>query len=320
MSRRVSIAHITDAHVAPFGRPTATLKHLSLAVFEDLVAQCRERGVDVVLFGGDNIDNRGQGAHDLEAFVDTAARLDSWYCVAGNHEAPRTGVMTKERFLRSVEGHGAKRGFGGFSEAVGGVRLIGLDTTLIGSAGGYIAPAMMRFLSDAISEATEEDIVVLGHHPLYRAWEPLVLDAWDREYLVANRHDVVQLLASHPRVRMYLCGHHHASRIQRVGRPGRSGFYHVLTSSPVAFPHSARILHVEDDGVRVEPLTPRLPGLVEAGTEAVFGGRKARRFQQIDPDLSLLGYLQGSPADNATFLPHDLGDRPATAAESMLAR
>jgi len=304
-AEQLTVAHITDAHVAPNGRPTATLKHLSLAVFEDLVAQCKERGVDLVLFGGDNIDNRGHGREDLAAFMDVAAGLDRWLCIPGNHEAPPSGDITKERFLRAVQGHGPETDFAGFSRGVGDVRVIGVDSSLTGSPGGYLAPAMMRFLTQEIHGAEEPHILVLGHHPLYRAWEPLQLDAWDREYLVANRHDVVALLASAPKVRAYLCGHHHASRIQRVGRPGRSGFYHVLTASPVAFPHVGRILHIDAEGIRVETLTPRLPGLVEAGRQAVLTGRKAMRFSASGSNGNFLDYLVGTSTDNVVFLPHD---------------
>jgi 3',5'-cyclic AMP phosphodiesterase CpdA len=304
-SSHISIAHITDAHVAPFGRLTAALKHLSLAVFEDLVAQCRERNVDVVLFGGDNIDNRGHGEADLDAFIHTAATLDRWYCVLGNHEAPRTGPISKDRFIRAVHGHGPENPSGNFSRAVGDVRIIGIDTVLTGSPGGYVDPSSMRFLAEAIRDAAEPHILVLGHHPLYRAWEPMQLDSWDREYLVANRHDVVALLASEPRVRAYLCGHHHASRIQRIGRR-YSGFYHILTASPVAYPHFGRVLHVEPDGIRVEALVPRLVGLPEAGRQAVVTGRKAQRFGQfMGQHGGFLEYLVGTERDKAAFLPHE---------------
>ena len=42
----VRLAHLTDLHVAPFGRPTTVLKQHSVAVLEDLVAQVRAAGVD----------------------------------------------------------------------------------------------------------------------------------------------------------------------------------------------------------------------------------------------------------------------------------
>lgn len=308
------IAHITDAHVAPFGRKNATLKHLSLAVFEDLVDQCRDKA-DLVLFGGDNIDNRGHGEADLEAFMDLASRLDSWRVIPGNHEAPRQGSMTKERFLWAVAGHGPSVGQTSFSESFGDVRVIGIDTVLTGSPGGYVSKGTLKFIAREIREATEPHVIVLGHHPLVRTWAPYHLDVWDQEYLVSNRDQVRAILGAHTKVRAYLCGHHHASRIQRMGRPTRHGFYHVMTASPVSFPHTSRILHVRPDGIEVEPLLPRLEGLVAQGAEAVITGRKAERYPLLGSRRPFLSYLEGKTQDNRTWLPTDPPAEDRTADE-----
>lgn len=307
MSDVIRIAHITDAHVALHGRPTATLKHRSCAVLADLVDQCRERGVDFTLFGGDNIDNRGHGEADLEAFLELAGRLDGWACILGNHEAPRSGGVSKERCSWAFGGHGVSPGRSSFSVGLGLVRLIGIDTVLTGTPGGYVSPATMRFLAEEIRAAPEPHVVVMGHHPLYRVWEPLQLESWDREYLVANRRDVIALLSSAPRVRAYLCGHHHASRIQRIGgRVKSTGFYHILTASPVAYPHQARAITFDADGIWIEPMTPRIPGLIEEGAAAVLTGRKAQRYGLLNAGRPFLEYLSGREKDNRVFLPYHL--------------
>ncbi|NJK88087.1 MAG: hypothetical protein HC923_00975 [Myxococcales bacterium] len=158
------IAHITDAHVAAAGRPTATLKHRSVEVLRDLVAQCLELEVDLVLFGGDNIDNRGAGEADLDAFLEIVRPLPTWVSVLGNHEAPRADGVSKERCSWALGGHGVAPGRLNFSTKVGPVRIVGIDTVLSGSSGGYVSPATMKFLADEIRRADEEHILVLGHH------------------------------------------------------------------------------------------------------------------------------------------------------------
>jgi 3',5'-cyclic AMP phosphodiesterase CpdA len=317
-SNAIRIAHVTDAHVAPRGRPTATLKHRSCEVLSDVVAQCRERDVDLVLFGGDNIDNRGNGEADLEAFLDIAGRLDHWACILGNHEAPRSGGLSKERCQWALGGHGVAPGKPNFSVGVGMVRVIGIDTVLTGTSGGYVSPATMRFLAEEIHRAEEPHVIVMGHHPLYRVWEPHHLESWDREYLVANRQDVIALLSSAPRVRAYLCGHHHASRIQRIGgRVKSTGFYHILTASPVAYPHGSRSFRFDAEGIWIEPLLPRIPGLLEEGAAAVATGRKAQRYALLNASRSFLEYLSGRERDNQVFLPYRL---PTTEDLPRLAR
>lgn len=304
----VLLAHITDSHVAASGRPTAILKHRSIEILTDLVAQIRERRVDCTLFGGDNIDNRGHGFEDLETFAGLVGGLNRYYCTFGNHEAQAasTGRVTKDHFATRLPGCGMEVGRYSFSEAVGNVRVIGIDTTLVGTSGGYVAPRTMRFLADEIRRAEEDHVVVMGHHLLYRAWEPFMLESWDNEYLVANRTDVITLLASSPKVRAYLCGHHHASRIQRIACRGQTGgFYHILSASPVAFPHTARLLRFSDDGIHVEALRPRISGLVDEGRDAVLLGRKAERYATLGSTRNFLDYVEGRSSDNEVILPYD---------------
>lgn len=307
-SRGVVLAHVTDAHVTRSGRRTAALKDEAVTIFEDVVDQLREKNVELTLFGGDNIDNRGDGERDLDAFFAVARDLERFVCVHGNHEAVagRPGYVSKHEFAARMTGHGLAKDRFVFSEAAGDVRVIGIDTTLIGSPGGFVAPSTMSFLAQELRRAEEAHIVVLGHHLLHRSWEPLTYHAWDKEYLVANRDAVTALLASQPRVRAYLCGHHHASRIQRIAARGQSGgFYQILTSSPVSYPHSARLLRFERDALHVEAIRPRRPELIDAGREAVKSGRKSQRFESLGSERSFLQYVAGRTSDNEVVLPYD---------------
>jgi 3',5'-cyclic AMP phosphodiesterase CpdA len=320
-ARDVVLAHITDAHIVAFGaRPTATLKHRSIEVLKDLVAQVRAIGPDCTLFGGDNIDNRISGDQDLEVFATIAESLDRFVCIAGNHEAgsKKLGRVTKSQFAERIRGRGIEPDRYSFSEPIGNVRVIGIDTTLEGTAGGYVSQRTMRFLADELHNAEEDHIVVLGHHLLHRAWEPHYLQSWDDEYLVANRQDVIALLASCARVRAYLCGHHHASRIQRIASRGHSGgFYHVLTASPVAYPHTARILRFGQAGIHVSTIAPRIDGLVEEGRQAVLTGRKARRYAMLGASRDFLQYVEGRTSDNDILLPYDHAPKAQQAGVSM---
>lgn len=304
-----TIAHVTDAHVAPRGRRTAVLKDRSVEILEDIVAQIAESGAEATVFGGDNIDNRGDGPADLEAFLGVVEPLDRWRCLPGNHEAQPvlhgSGRICKHTFQAALGERGLDPGDHGFSERVGDLRVIGIDTTVVGAGHGHVADEVLRYLSRELRHAEEPHVVVVGHHLLARPWAPHHVEAWDEEYLVHNRETLVSLLAAHPRVRAYLCGHHHASRIDHVGAhsPG-GGFYHVVTPSPVAFPHGARLLSFDDEAMHVTSLRPRIPGVLEAGREAVMTGRKASRFAAIGGADEFVAYVAGRPEDNDVVLPH----------------
>ncbi|MCC7383090.1 MAG: metallophosphoesterase [Deltaproteobacteria bacterium] len=305
-----SLAHITDAHVAPGGRRTAVLKDLSVPILEDLTDQLIALGADAALFGGDNIDNQGEGERDLEAFVRIADRFDRWVAITGNHESVNVqrgeGRISKEQFAAGVAGHGIEPGRYNFSQVIGDVRVIGIDTTLSGSEGGYVAPRTMDFLARELRSAGEEHVVVLGHHLLAAPWAPYRLDVWDRQYLVANRDVVISLLSTCPRVRAYLCGHHHASRIHRIaGRGDSAGFYHILTPSPAAYPLAARLITFEQNAMIVRSVRPRIPGAVDIALGAVLGGRKAKRFETLGNARGFSDYVAGRASDNDAILPYD---------------
>lgn len=307
-SMAVVLAHVTDAHVAPAGRRNAGVKDQSVPILRDLVEQINERGADLTLFGGDNIDNHGNGERDLDAFMELTSPLQNWVCTVGNHEAEAKlpGYLSKEEFAERVTGHGISKDQLTFSIGVGDVRVIGIDTTLVGTAGGYVAPRVMSYLASELNRAEEEHIVVLGHHLLYRTWEPHQLHQWDKDYLVSNRDAVIALLASHPRVRAYLCGHHHASRIQRIAARGcYGGFYHILTSSTVSYPCAGRVLRFEREGIHVASIQPRIPRLLEEARDAVMTGRKAQRFELLGSQRTFMQYVSGRAADNDALLPYD---------------
>ncbi|MBI2372582.1 MAG: metallophosphoesterase [Deltaproteobacteria bacterium] len=303
--RLTTLAHITDAHVAPRGRRNAVLKDRSVEILSDLVDQVAEANADATLFGGDNIDNRGDGSRDLEEFLRLANKGPDWLCVVGNHEASDgQKFLSKDEFARRAVGHGIRPGQHRFSEVVGDVRIIGIDTTLVGSHGGHVDDSTLAFLARELRSALEPHVVVLGHHLLAAPWAPYRLDAWDQEYLVSNRDVVTGLLASFPRVRAYLCGHHHASRIHRIaGRGEGGGFWHIMTSSPVAYPHSGRLLRFESDRLVVRSMRPRLDRVAEDGLAAVMSGRKARRYSALGSARSFLDYVAGQPSDNDVILP-----------------
>lgn len=305
----VKIAHITDVHISAEGRRTAVLKDRAAEILTDVLAQINEHEVDLTVFGGDNIDNRDGGRADLDLFLETTSHLDNWRCILGNHEAKGESnkypsALTQEAFLQAVAGHGIGPGQTSFSESLGNVRLIALNTTVPGHHGGKVDNETFEFLKTELANASEEHIIIFGHHLLTQTWAPAHIEIWDQEYLIENAREVRELLLSYPNVRAYLCGHHHASHISFVaGNERENGFYHILTPSLSAFPHGARILTVTDESLIVETVEPRLEGLLEEGWSAVLGGRKIQRFETLNHPRSFKEYVGGSESDRNVCLP-----------------
>jgi 3',5'-cyclic AMP phosphodiesterase CpdA len=317
-----TLVHVTDAHITRSTRRTATLKHRSVEIVDDLLPQIEALSPEAVIFGGDNIDNRERGEEDLALFAERLERVRRPLVVAGNHEAPARAQrsVSKSAFLERMARWTNYPELGCFSESFGDVRVIGIDTTLEGTTGGFVAPATMAFLANALRTAEESHIVVVGHHPLHPVWFPRRIEAWDRAYLVANREMVVALLASCARVRVYLCGHHHGSRVDRLASRGHSGgFYQILSPSASAFPHGARVLRFGPNGLQLDRIRPTIPGLLDEGARAVVTGGKAALFARFGSASDVLPYVRGRSIDNQVFLPYHAAPRSHRIASGVLA-
>ncbi|MEM7678448.1 MAG: metallophosphoesterase, partial [Myxococcota bacterium] len=107
-ARPTRLAHVTDAHTTLDGRATTVLKHRAVDILNDVLEQIRHRKSDCVLFGGDNIDNRGAADRDIAAFERLVEPLSDWRYVVGNHEAsrPKPGRITKAQFQRRFGANG----------------------------------------------------------------------------------------------------------------------------------------------------------------------------------------------------------------------
>ena len=160
---------------------------------------------------------------NYEAIYSHPDLMIDWYPICGNHEyrgntqavvdysnVSRRWEMPARYYSRTFTGKGTA------------VKVIFLDTTpIIGKYSGnpekypdaaaQDAEAQLRWLDKELSEASEDWIVVAGHHPVY-ADTPKD----DSERLDMQRR-VNSILKKH-KVDMYLCGHIH--NFQHISRDG----------------------------------------------------------------------------------------------------
>ena len=156
-----------------------------------------------------------------------------WYAVLGNHEYqgepqalidyskvnPRWNMPS--RYYTKV----FKRG--GVS-----VRLVMLDTTPMierfrtsekySNAGLQNYKEQLEWLDKTLSEATEDWVLVMGHHPIHAYTKKPKSERTDM------RNNVDKILRQHDNVAMYLCGHIHS--FQHL-RDKKSNIDYVITSS-----------------------------------------------------------------------------------------
>jgi predicted phosphodiesterase len=101
---------------------------------------------------------------------------------------------------------------------VDGLTLALLDTTRPGAAGGQVPADQREWLGDLAAEA-DRPVLVLGHH---HVWSP---ESHNRpaDYFGINPDDserLVEIVAQHPGILGYACGHTHRNRVRHIAATG----------------------------------------------------------------------------------------------------
>ncbi|MFD3596171.1 metallophosphoesterase [Nocardia sp. NPDC058640] len=168
-----------------------------------------ERAADHLVIAGDLTD-----CGSAEQCAGVGARLDEWgvrgrdyFVCRGNHDAPR----------ESGDHWGAVFGpFGRLScHELGGLRLIGLDTTRRRGAGGMISPDQIAHLRATLAADSDMPTLVFGHHPASRH---AALSNPGGPGFVLDRASAAALQACYrtaPGVFLHHSGHTHRNRRSR---------------------------------------------------------------------------------------------------------
>ena len=194
------IAQISDTHLTDSGRNA-----YGVAPVAENLARCIQHinqlvpKPDLVLVTGD-ITYSGQ----LEEVECAAALLDALHCpyfiIPGNHDSRES--------LWSVFGGGScpssYQGFLNYVIEAYPIRLIGLDSTVPGEAGGEICPARLSWLDTRLSEDTEKPTIIFMHHPPVK-FGVLETDV-DGFVGAQSLGDVIEKYGN---IKTILCGHIH---------------------------------------------------------------------------------------------------------------
>ena len=156
---------------------------------------------DAVLVTGDmsdlgTLDELGRVKAELDRLVMPS------YVIAGNHDerieirevfADHTYLGSGEFLQWTVDAHD--------------IRLVGLDTTILGQHDGELCEKRLAWLDAALAAVPDKPTVVAMHHP------PFDTGIWwmDKGGLQRGGDELRNLLADHSQVVRVVCGHHHRS-------------------------------------------------------------------------------------------------------------
>ncbi|WP_328391291.1 metallophosphoesterase [Nocardia sp. NBC_00416] len=234
------------------------------AVLDDL--RRSDRGAEILLLAGDLTAEAAP--EDLRA---VRARLDRWgepgrdyLTVPGNHDRPHTG--DEYETCPAVVGAADHRDcwsevFGPRQQLIehelGGLRILGLDTSALDGAGGVLDPGQLDRVTELLRGEPDRPTVVFGHHPVTveagltnTAGPGFVLDR-------ATALRLQQLYEGAPGVFLQHSGHTHRTRRTRPDTACAVEFLEV--GAIKEYPGGYSLLRIYEGGYTVNFYKTRTP-------------------------------------------------------------
>lgn len=203
------IAQISDLHIKLPGQ-LAYERADTAAALARCVAEIRNlpQRPDLVLMTGDLTDRGSPG--EFEHLMEILEPIEQpILAVPGNHDE-------REAMRGAFAKHGSVAADGflhfDFDEAHYPVRIIGLDTTVPGSAAGALCEERLAWLEARLAERPEKPTLIAMHHPPFRSGIAH-MDAIG----LAGREAFAALVARFRAVELITCGHLHRISSARVG-------------------------------------------------------------------------------------------------------
>jgi len=197
--------HLTDPHIAA-GDEAVQFGTNTVCTFRSVLADLRSltASPDFVLLTGDLVSNGL--AESYEVFRDTLKVLSSpVYLSLGNHDS-------RLAFRRVVLGdqHPSEQPYC-YTFHAGGVTFFVLDSYLAGTSAGIVDRKQIEWLTAQLHACKGAIAVCIHHHVM-----PTGL-AWLDRLILRNGQELMQLLGTHPEVRMVFFGHVHRTFQGRFG-------------------------------------------------------------------------------------------------------
>lgn len=194
------IAQISDPHVVESGElfNGRIDSAAALATALDEIDRLRVRPT-VILATGDLV-NDGTGEQYAELARVVGSSSIPILPIPGNHDDRRL----LRRTFAGVVPDGADSTPIDYCVDEHPIRLIGLDTTVPGEAGGRLDPEQLEWLDHRLAEQPDRPTIVFQHHP------PIATGiAWMDVMGLADPDDEERIIARHPHVAAVLAGHIH---------------------------------------------------------------------------------------------------------------
>ncbi|HHX84431.1 MAG TPA: hypothetical protein GX694_03705 [Actinomycetales bacterium] len=317
------IAVINDVHIGEerhgilvAGMPTPIVQAEGLPPFPDLMlagalAEIRARGVDRLLVNGDTTDEArpAEVARFVEIMNGYGAHGVDWHVTRGNHDRPHTpssdpaagyerhAVLPGTADHRDPWGEALVPRQQMWTTRVGGLRIMGIDSTHLDASGGMIEPHQHEAIEAELATDPHRPTLVLAHHPVTR--EAAFTNAAGPSFVVPQ-HDADRLQSAFTRAPgVFLMAAGHTHRAKRTAPDAARGVDFVEFGSCAGYPGGYTIISLHTGGYMVNFHRTGTPEALDWSARsrwAAYGlnpeytlGTTAHRNYVVHRDLAALG-------------------------------
>lgn len=237
-AKEIKFVQITDSHFAAIKSDYSQEEvEYSQTVLAKTVKDINSlKGVDFVVFTGDNIDKSNED--DLKAFLKVANKLKfPYYMIIGNHEVFKSQKFDKKEYLKVASRYSRcfKQKNPNYVFIKKGVVFIVVDGTkeVIPGPAGYYREATLKWLDKQLTKYKNDQVVLLQHFPIEAP-------CYNRTHTTYNVDAYKDVLNKHKNVIAIFSGHYHVNGEKMV-----DGVYHVSTPALVCDPHDYKIVEID---------------------------------------------------------------------------
>ncbi len=281
---KFNFAHITDLHLDVKGDSTWQYREKSIPLFIDALRQLqRLPKLNFVVFGGDQIHYGPNDKESLDVFQKWTAHLNMpYYILLGNTEvSPVANVskLAREDYIRAWTGRGLRPGHTSWAfDPVRNVRVIGFDVTVEGKPYGEANLLEYKWLEGELKANKTKKLIIIFMHQLLMPTSPRDKSPEWSFWMVKNHTRVQELIEKFPNVRLAVSGHHHASKVETVGRTT-----YVSDPAVVTYPCSFRAFSVSSEGIHLKNIGLDDKSTVNRAKELLESDPYARMYDSEAP-------------------------------------
>lgn len=200
MNKDILIAQITDTHIVAKNKHWMGLSRIDTAKRLRLVVEhinCLATRPDIVIHTGDISD-----AGDIESYLQAKEIMDGldirYYLTCGNHD---NFSNLKKAFIR--HDYFLTDNFSHYVIEDLPIRIIVLDSQVIGEDYGTLCPARIEWLWKVLLSSKKHTLIFIHHFPIK------VKDEVFNEINLLNNNELESIVSEHDNILGIFCGHSH---------------------------------------------------------------------------------------------------------------